>query len=56
MSQASSADIGVTGLAVMGRNLARNLALLGYHDGHWHLLGDRNGNLPRDILGNWPLA
>lgn len=30
MTQAGSADIGVTGLAVMGRNLARNLARHGY--------------------------
>ena len=30
MTQASSADIGVTGLAVMGRNLARNLARHGH--------------------------
>ena len=30
MTQQGSADIGVTGLAVMGRNLARNLARHGY--------------------------
>ncbi len=30
MTQAGSADIGVTGLAVMGRNLARNLARHGH--------------------------
>ena len=30
MTQQGNADIGVTGLAVMGRNLARNLARHGY--------------------------
>ena len=30
MSQRTDADIGVTGLAVMGRNLARNLARHGF--------------------------
>ncbi len=30
MTQRNTADIGVTGLAVMGRNLARNLARHGH--------------------------
>ena len=33
MTQQGSADIGVTGLAVMGRNLARNLARHGLRRG-----------------------
>src|SRR5262249_61597671 len=47
MTQQPSADIGVTGLAVMGRNLARNLA------GHGHAvaLHNRSPERTRALVG-----
>jgi 6-phosphogluconate dehydrogenase len=46
MTQASSADIGVTGLAVMGRNLARNLA----RHGHVVALHNRSPERTRSLV------
>src|ERR1700712_516217 len=45
-STAGSADIGVTGLAVMGRNLARNLA----HHGHTVALHNRSSARTHDLV------
>ncbi len=46
MTQANSADIGVTGLAVMGRNLARNLA----RHGHVVALHNRSPERTRSLV------
>jgi 6-phosphogluconate dehydrogenase len=46
MAQQSSADIGVTGLAVMGRNLARNLA----RHGHVVALHNRSAERTRSLV------
>src|ERR1700732_5203818 len=46
MAQQSSADIGVTGLAVMGRNLARNLA----RHGHAVALHNRSSERTRSLV------
>src|SRR6202049_1588571 len=46
MAQQSSADIGVTGLAVMGRNLARNLA----RHGHAVALHNRSAERTRSLV------
>ncbi|WP_375480869.1 NADP-dependent phosphogluconate dehydrogenase [uncultured Jatrophihabitans sp.] len=46
MSESASATIGVTGLAVMGRNLARNLA----HNGHTVALHNRTNARTTDLV------
>ena len=46
MSDSSKADIGVTGLAVMGRNLARNLA----RHGHVVALHNRSPERTRSLV------
>ena len=46
MTQPNSADIGVTGLAVMGRNLARNLA----RHGHVVALHNRSPERTRSLV------
>src|SRR5690242_15059508 len=46
MTNSASADIGVTGLAVMGRNLARNLA----RHGHVVALHNRSAERTRSLL------
>src|SRR6201987_1250710 len=48
MTQANSADIGVTGLAVMGRNLARNLA----RHGHVVALHNRSAERTRSLVAD----
>ncbi|EIF00894.1 NADP-dependent phosphogluconate dehydrogenase [Saccharomonospora glauca] len=48
-SQTARADIGVTGLAVMGRNLARNLA----RHGHTVALHNRTEQRTRDLVENF---
>ena len=45
-SQPAQASIGVTGLAVMGRNLARNLA----RHGHTVALYNRTGQRTQDLV------
>ena len=46
MSQGKDADIGVTGLAVMGRNLARNFA----RHGHVVALHNRSPERTRSLV------
>jgi 6-phosphogluconate dehydrogenase len=48
MSDVASADIGVTGLAVMGRNLARNLA----RHGHVVALHNRSAERTRSLIAD----